>query len=268
MKSYKKKILVKPQFKFQNLLNRLIKEPINYDEFLDLLQKIDDNFFDDPQLEFELLLSNGLPLDIHDDKVYLATFNRKIEDEVFCVVDIETNGSSPKKGYQIIEIGAVKLKNGIIIDKFESLVFARDIPMYVQEVTKINLSMLKDAPVIQKVLQNFKTFLGDCTFVAHDIKFDYNFISDSMEKYHLGKLLNRKICTIDLAKRTIISNKYGLSSLKEVLNIDVDNHHRAYYDALTTAIILKESLQNLDEKVISVEDLISFSKSDNILKTE
>ncbi|MCG3719511.1 DNA polymerase III subunit epsilon, partial [Aliarcobacter butzleri] len=101
------------------------------------------------------------------------------------------------------------------------------------------------------------------------IKFDYNFISDSFEKYSLGKLLNRKLCTIDLAKRTIKSEKYGLSSLKELLNIDIENHHRAYYDALTTQIVFEKCLKNIDtNKIKTVEDLINFSKSDNIIKNE
>ena len=129
--------------------------------------------------------------------------------------------------------------------------------------------MLENAPRLEKVLKDFKVFLEDDVFIAHDIKFDYTFISESFEKYNLGKLLNRKICTIDLAKRTIESEKYGLSSLKELLNIEVDNHHRAYYDALTTAIIFDKSLENIkksnNSKIKTVEALITFSKSDNII---
>ena len=54
--------------------------------------------------------------------------------------------------------------------------------------------------------------------------------------------------------------------LKEVLNIQVDNHHRSYYDALTTAIVFEKSLSNIDgSKIKTVEDLISFSKSDNVI---
>ena len=261
-----RRIIPKPQFKLQNILQRLLKEPILYTEFLDLLKEATDALYETPELEFELLLSNGLPLEFDGDFVYLKTTKTPIKEQTFCVVDIETNGGSAKKGYQIIELGAVKYKNGEIIGKFESLVHAREIPPYVQEVTKINLKMLEDAPRLEKVLKEFKVFLEDDVFIAHDIKFDYTFISDSFEKFHLGKLLNRKICSIDLAKRTIQSEKYGLGFLKEVLNIQVDNHHRAYYDALTTAIVFEKSLLNIDSsKIKTVEDLISFSKSDNII---
>ncbi len=261
-----RRIVPKPQFKLQNILQRLLKEPILYTEFLELLNEAADTFYETPELEFELLLSNGLPLEFDGDFVYLKTTKTPIEEQTFCIVDIETNGGSAKKGYQIIELGAVKYKNGKILDKFESLVYAKEIPTYVQEVTKINLKMLEDAPRLEKVLKEFKIFLEDDVFVAHDIKFDYTFVSDSFEKFHLGKLLNRKICSIDLAKRTIESEKYGLSFLKEVLNIEVDNHHRAYFDALTTAIVFEKSLSNINKsKIKTVEDLISFSKSDNVI---
>jgi len=260
------RIIPKPQFKLQNIMTRLLKEPILYTDFLELLKEASDTFYETPELEFELLLSNGLPLDFDGDYVYLRTTKTPINEQTFCIVDIETNGGSAKKGYQIIELGAVKYKNGEIIGKFQSLVYAKEIPPYVQEVTKINLKMLENAPRLENVLKDFKIFLEDDVFVAHDIKFDYTFISDSFEKFHLGKLLNRKICSIDLAKRTIESEKYGLSFLKELLNIEIDNHHRAYYDALTTTIVFEKSLLNIDNlKIGTVEDLIAFSKSDNVI---
>ncbi len=246
---------------FQRLVENLKKNPIDYEEFLDLLSKNKDRFFDNPQLEFELLLSNGMPLDIVDDKVILLTTKTLIKDQIFCIVDIETNGGNVKKGHQIIEIGAVKYKNGEIIDKYETLVYEKFIPEYIQEVTKITPAMLENAPTIKKVLEEFKIFLGDDVFVAHDIKFDYNFISASLQKYDLGRLQNRKLCTIDLARRTIKANRYGLKYLKEDLNIDIDNHHRAYSDALSTTYILEKSFKYLDESVKTVEDLIDFSKN-------
>ena len=269
MKSPKRRYVLKPtKPTFLDILRRLKKEPIEFNEFLKLLEEISDKFYENSELEFELLLINGLPLDIKNNFVYLKTTQTSLDEQSFCFVDIETNGGSPKQGYQIIELGAVKYKNGKIIDKFESLVYAKDVAPYIQEVTNITLDMLQNAPRLEKVLKEFKTFLGDDVFVAHDIKFDYNFISDSFEKYSLGKLLNRKICTIDLSKRTILSPKYGLSTLKELLNIDVENHHRAYYDALTTKIIFENCLRNIDrEKVKTTEDLIAFSKSNNIIKS-
>ncbi len=246
---------------YMGLIDRLKKSPIDFDDFLDILSRHKERFFDNPELEFELLLSNGFPLDIEENKVFLKTTKTLIPEQTFCIVDIETNGGHVNKGHQIIEIGAVKYRNGEIIDSFESLVYAKDIPEYIQSVTNITPKMLENAPFLKNVLEKFKLFLEDDVFVAHDIKFDYNFISSSLEKYHLGKLYNRKLCTIDLARRTIKAEKYGLKSLKELLNIDIDNHHRAYSDALSTTYILEESLKHITKEIQTVEDLINFSKS-------
>jgi len=247
------------------LIEELTKKSIPFDEFLERIEKCTDTFFLDPYLEFELLISNGLPLEIENEQVSLSTLTNKIEDQVFCIVDIETNGSNVKKGYQIIELGAVKVQNGKVIDQFDTLVYAKDIPPYIQDVTNIRPSMLKNAPFIKNVLQDFKIFLEDTVFIAHDIKFDFNFISDSFEKYDLGKLQNRKLCSIDLAKRTIDAQKYGLKFLKEELDIKVKHHHRAYYDALTTYYIFIESLSKLDVNIKTTEDLIAFSKQGKII---
>jgi DNA polymerase-3 subunit epsilon len=85
------------------LTERLKKEPIVFEEFLNELEKNQDRFFDNPELEFELLLSNGFPLEIYDDKVVLKTSKALISEQTFCIVDIETNGSHVNKGHQIIE---------------------------------------------------------------------------------------------------------------------------------------------------------------------
>ncbi len=258
----KKQVRLKTVLRINEIIHILLKKSIRYERFLELLDEANDTFFDNPELEFELLISNGLPLEFDEDDVYLKTTKTKIEDETFCIVDIETNGSHVSKGYQIIEIGAIKYKNGKIIDKFESLVYATQIDEYIQEVTNINPDMLEDAPIEESILKEFKLFLEDSVFVAHNIKFDYGFISDAFEKYNLGKLQNRKLCTIDLAKRTIPSLKYGLKYLKKELNIQVENHHRAYWDALATTYILEKCLSNIDKtKVKTTEDLIFYSKN-------
>lgn len=247
-----------------NLISRLKQSDIPFDEFLSILDSYKDTFYENPELELELLVSNGLPIDFDRDNVFLKTVKTHIKDQTFCIVDIETNGSDVNKG-QVIELGAVKYKNGEVLDKFDSLVYAKTIPRYIQEVTNITPLMLENAPVLEKVLKEFKLFLEDDVFVAHDIKFDYNFISNSFKKYDLGKLENRKLCTIDLAKRTINSERYGLGFLKELLSINIDNHHRAYSDALSTTYILQKSLDSLPSEVSTAEDLIAFSKSDNVI---
>jgi len=245
-----------------NYLNKLVhslnKGSLSIEQFNKILEK-SDTFFDSIELETELLLSNGLPLYFDNDTVYLKTATTKIKDQTFCVVDIETSAGNPKDG-QIIEIGAIKYKNGHIIEKYESLVNVKDIPKKVQEITQITPEMTQDAPSIQTVLEEFKIFLEDDVFVAHAINFDYKFINDSFKKYNLGQLCNRKLCTINLSKKVINIEKYGLKSLKKYLNINIDEHHRAYSDALSTISVLKTCLKKLPKQVKTTEELIKFSK--------
>ncbi|MDD2699134.1 MAG: 3'-5' exonuclease [Arcobacteraceae bacterium] len=243
-----------------NKLNsKLLKAPLNIIQFNAILES-HETFYESIELETELLISNGYPIYFSDDFVYLKTKENLIKDQVFCVVDIETSAGNPKAG-QIIELAAIKFKNGSIIEEYQSLVYCKEIPQKVQEITGITPKMVEDAPNLKTVLEEFKIFLEDDVFVAHSVEFDYNFISNSLKKYHLGELWNRRICTIDLATRTIESPKYGLKSLKESLNIKIDNHHRAYEDTLSTVEVFKVSLQKLDSTIKTTEDLIAFSKN-------
>jgi DNA polymerase-3 subunit epsilon len=245
-----------------NLVSKLLKNPIEFDTFLELLES-NNTFYEDPQLEFELLLSNGMPLEIENNNVVYKPTITDINDQVFCIVDIEATHGKVSKG-QIIEIGAVKYQNGQMIDKFDSLVYCEEIPKHIQDITGITPKMLKNAPLLEKVLKEFKIFLGDDVFLAHSVKFDYNYLSESMELFDLGSLNNAKICTIDLAKRVIASEKYGLKFLKELLDINIDNHHRAYSDALSSTVVFEKCLKDLPNDIKTVSDLIDFSISDNL----
>ena len=246
-----------------NYLNKLVdsldKSPLTIIQFNKILEN-GDTFFDSVELEKELLISNGLPLYFDKDNVSLKTKTTKIKDQTFCIVDIETTAGNAKNG-QIIEIGALKYKNGQIIEKYESLVNVRDIPWKVQEITGITPSMTHNSPNIQTVLEEFKIFLEDDIFVAHAISFDYKFISESFKKYNLGQLCNRKLCTIDLSERLIEVERYGLKYLKEYLGIDDGNHHRAFSDAYCTTKVLEECFSLLPKDIKFCEELISFSKS-------
>ena len=245
-----------------NYLNKLIaslnKTPLSTIQYQNILQK-SDTFFDNIELETELLISNGLPLYFTKDFVMLKTATNLIKDQTFCIVDIETTAGNAKDG-QIIEIGAVKYKNNQVIEKYESLVNTREIPYKIQELTGITPEMTHNAPNLRTVLEEFKIFLEDDVFVAHAIAFDYKFVSDSFKKYDLGQLCNRRLCTIDLSKRVIECERYGLKYLKETLNIDVDNHHRAYSDALSTQKLLEICFDRLPSEIVTTEDLIRFTK--------
>jgi DNA polymerase-3 subunit epsilon len=221
---------------------------------------------DDLDFSLELWHSQGLEIIKHHGNFFFATRFTPIRDAEFCIVDIETNGSKIDK-HQIIEIGAVKVKNGEITDRFESLVFCKDINKHITEITGITIDDTKDAPELKKVMYDFKAFLGDSIFVAHDVKFDYKFISLSMQKVGLAPLLNRSLCSLFLAERTVESYRYALSYLNKYLDLHSDAvHHRAMSDVLTTYELFKLSLENINKDVKTVEDLIKFSKEAKRLK--
>lgn len=217
----------------------------------------------DDSLDFtlELWRSQGLNIIRHKGYYYYATKFTPINKAEFCVVDIETNGSKLDK-HQIIEIAAIKFKDNKIIGKFDSLVQCDRINPHITEITGISVKDTKDAPPLKDVLEEFKLFLGDAIFVAHDVKFDYNFISGSLQKIGLLPLLNRPLCSLSLAERTLVSYRYALSYLNKTFHLHPEaSHHRAMCDVLTTYELVKLSMQNIEENLNNVEDLIKFSKT-------
>lgn len=244
--------------KLDSLIQTLCTKTLNKFDFIKLSSQIScldcidtTNLCDWKFLGLELIEKNG--------KISMLSSKTKLNDQVFCIVDIETNGDI-NSGGQIIEIGALKVKEKKVIDTFHSLVYADFVPQFVSEITNIKVQDLKNAPKIKEVLENFRLFLGSAVFVAHNVKFDYDFISKSLEKWEIGILLNRKLCTIDLAKRTIKSQKYGLKTLKEILNINCV-HHRALDDAICAKEIFLKALNLIPENIKTTEQLIAFSKS-------
>ena len=216
-------------------------------------------FIDDIDTIFLLLQASGYPIEETVWGYRLKTFFTLYQDEIFTIVDIETNGSKPRRS-QVIEIGAIKLQNGKIIDKLESFVQCAYLPEHISTLTGIHPKDLAKAPSRQEVLLKFKKFLGDSVFVAHNVSFDYNFLSASFERFGLGAIGNMRLCTIDLAKKTIKAPRYGLAFLNEFLELEMKSHHRAYSDALATSKIFQKSLENLPEFIKTTDDLILFSQ--------
>ncbi len=218
--------------------------------------------FIDEALEVELQMApaQGLELVVKNNRYFYKTNTQPIDTTSFCIVDIETNGSKPEK-HQIIEIGAVKVQGGEIVDRYESLVQCNEISRHITELTGIRVEETKNAPPLQRVLNEFKAFIGTDVFVAHDVKFDYGFISAMYQKHNMLPMLNRYLCSIDLAERTFSSYRYGLTYLNDTLQLHhTATHHRALSDAITTAKLFIMSLELVPDTVQTVEELIQFSK--------
>lgn len=230
--------------------------------FESIKKQVDDNV----DFSLELWRAQGLNIIKHKGYFYFDTKFIPVEEAEFCIVDIETNGSKLDK-HQIIEIAAVKVKNGKITDRFESLVQCDRINEHISLITGITVADTFNAPALKDVLYSFKNFLGNAIFIAHDVKFDYMFISGSLTKVGLEPLLNRSLCSLGLAERSIVSYRYALSYLNDYLHLNENaTHHRAMSDVLTTYGLFKMSLENAQEDVNNVEDLIKFSKDAPRLK--
>ncbi|MDD3443612.1 MAG: 3'-5' exonuclease [Sulfurimonas denitrificans] len=230
------------------------------------IKTLREQIHDDLDFLLQLWHAQGLEIVKQSGSFYFTTAFKPMSESTFCIVDIETNGSKIEK-HQIIEIAALKVKNGLVVERFESLVECHEINPHITEITGISTNETIDAPNLKKVMYDFRTFLGDAVFIAHDVKFDYKFISLSMQKIGLPPLLNRSLCSLSLAERTIESYRYALSYLNTIFNLHPEaTHHRAMSDVITTYELFKLSLNSIDKEVKTVEDLIRFSKEAKRLK--
>jgi len=217
--------------------------------------------FEEPDTIFLLLQASGYPIrETREGRYRLETCFTSCRDQRYCIVDIETNGSKPGRA-QVIEIGAVMVEKGEIVDRLETFVECAFLPEYITKITGIEPSDLRGAPTRREALVALREFMGDALFVAHNAAFDYGFLSASFRRFGLGDIGNPKLCTIDLAKRTFESERYGLAYLNEFLGIESAVHHRAYSDAVSAFRVMQKSFENLPDYVKTTDDLLQFSVS-------
>nr|WP_297937649.1 PolC-type DNA polymerase III [uncultured Lachnoclostridium sp.] len=174
-----------------------------------------------------------------------------------CVVfDIETTGFGPVND-QIIEIGAVKVVNGQIVDKYSTFVNPDiPIPYHITQLTSITDEMVMDSPKIDVILPEFLEFCGDAILVAHNASFDVGFINKKAE--FLGIETDFTVVdTVGIA-RLLLSHlsRFKLNVVAKELGISLENHHRAVDDAGATAEIFVKFIEMLEEKgVTTLEEL-------------
>lgn len=245
-----------------NFITKITQKPIFHKEFFAKMQTFKELEHVDVE-DLSMLKLLGLPITKYNNYAFtLETITTKIGQGKFCIVDIEANGSKPAL-HQIIEIGAVMIENGKEVAQFSSLAKTDILPDSIEQLTGITLAELQLAPSLNSVLEAFRLFLKDAVFVAHNVNFDYYFISYALEQAGFGPLLNRKLDTIELARKCIEAPKYGLGALTDYLGIGFENHHRALCDAKATAQVFFKALEKLPEEVQTVEDLIAFTKPQN-----
>ena len=170
--------------------------------------------------------------------------------DTYVVFDLETTGLYPNSGDSIIEIGAVKISNGNIIDKFDELINpGKDLSEEIIKITGITNEMLKGKRDEKSVLKDFMKWVGILPMVAHNAKFDISFVDNAYNKYNLGNLSNVVIDTLGLSRYLESKERYhNLATLVKRYNIpwDEDKHHRADYDSEGTALIFLKMLEKLE----------------------
>ena len=171
----------------------------------------------------------------------------------FVVFDIETTGFSPSKN-RIIEIGAVKVTDGRITERFSSFVNPDvPIPFEIEQLTGINDSMVIGSPKIDTVLPEFLEFCRGSSLVAHNAGFDVGFITHYAEKLKL-EFSPTVLDTVALARLLLPNlNRFKLDTVAKALGISLANHHRAVDDAGATAEIFAAFVKMLRDR--GVENL-------------
>ena len=249
----------------QNVFNELTTAFRKHDGVLNLSQYTHIvtkycSLLEDSDTIFMLLQAAGYPIEEIEESYRLQTFFTPYAEQKYCIIDIETNGAKPGTS-QVIEIGAVMVQNGQIIDSYETFVECAFLPEYITKITGIEPIDLKDAPTRKEALIGLRHFMKDAIFVAHNADFDHTFLNASFERFGLGNIGNPKLCTIELARRTFESERYGLAYLIDFLEIETATHHRAYSDALCAFKVMEKSLETVPEYVQTADDLLQFSKS-------
>lgn len=155
----------------------------------------------------------------------------------FVVFDIETTGFSPTKN-RIIEIGAVKVCGGKIVDRFSTFVDPLvPIPFEIEKLTGITDDMVMGAEQIDVVLPQFLSFCGDCILVAHNAQFDMSFIMENCDRQGISHDFTY-VDTVGIARILLPGQKkHTLDAVAKTLGVSLENHHRAVDDAEATAEI-------------------------------
>lgn len=156
----------------------------------------------------------------------------------YVAIDLETTGFSPEFD-EIIEIACIRFRDGVEVDKFQSLVIPHDMSLvddYIIKLTGITHDMLQAAPNIETVLPNALSFIGHDIIIGHNVSFDINFLYDNCERFGFGYFDNDYVDTRRLARRAFPNLKnYKLGALIKEFGIPDTTAHRAEQDARQTA---------------------------------
>ena len=197
--------------------------------------------------KYDLKLIYGLDGNFVDDDIQIIKdYDENTPTNSFVVFDIETTGFSSRCD-EITEIGAVKVVDGIIVDKFSQLINPQiPIPQKVQELTGISNSLVENEPTIDEVIPKFYEFCKGSVLVAHNAGFDTNFIRRDMKRFNLNYDF-AVLDTLTLARAIVKDIKrYNLTALSKKYGVSLVNAHRAVNDAQATAEVFIKMLKQIE----------------------
>lgn len=185
----------------------------------------------------------------------------------FVFFDLETTGGNPSNS-EVIEVAAIKERDGKIIGRYQTLVNPRrHIPRPVREITGIDQSMVRDAPVIDDVIDELIEFIGDSVLVSHGVLNDFSFIAHYARKLRAKELSNFYVCTHLLVSNFLPNIPVkSLSGVANYFGLPIGNAHRAMADAEMTRDVFWE-IQKVCEKngFKSLEDLLKIQADNQTL---
>ncbi|OBI38117.1 hypothetical protein A5708_05535 [Mycobacterium colombiense] len=194
-----------------------------------------------------------------------------LRETTFVVVDLETTGGRTKGTAgavpdAITEIGAVKVRGGVVLGEFATLVDPqRSIPPQIVQLTGITTAMISDAPTIDSVLPMFLEFAGlDCgaVLVAHNAGFDIGFLRAAAQRCDIAWPRPQVLCTVRLARRVLSREEapsVRLASLARLFAVATQPTHRALDDARATVDVLHALIERVgNQGVHSYADLRSY----------
>ena len=205
----------------------------------------------------------GVEANLFDDTRSLVNNYKGDNKNTFVVFDVETTGFSPIDD-RIIEMGAVKIQDGKVIDNFSEFTDPGfHIPYRITELTTIDDATVAGCPSFDNILDKFMDFCKDSVLVAHNAEFDISFIKSSMHR--MGIHFDYEyIDTLELSRFLLPDlKKHKLDVLTSMFNINLENHHRAIDDATATGFVFLKLLDLLKEQNCLDLDALSKIKSKN-----
>jgi len=176
----------------------------------------------------------------------------------YIVFDCETTGLSPFSGDRICEIGAVKIKDNKVLDKYWSLINPRrDVSYAAFMVNKITPGMLKDAPGIDEILPDFLKFLGKDKFVAYNAGFDLSFLNAELTRFSYNTISPKDAIDIYILAKKMLPDikRYPLWNVAKNLNVSIVATHRALADAQVAAEVFIRLLELGGDKFLNIAHL-------------